>query len=153
MTTIDPLVALTRESVTNLKTLRNHWRPEQDAAFIKAKELLTSAPVLHFLLFNKSFIIHLDASDCGVGDFLAQKENNEELTIIAYFRKRFILSQKYYSATQKRMSCSSASGNSLETLYRGAILFVLWITALFVTCIPCLIYLHGGQSHFHHTKL
>ena len=34
-TIIDPLVALTRKSVANLKTLRNHWGPEQDAAFIE----------------------------------------------------------------------------------------------------------------------
>ena len=47
-TIIEPLVALTRKSVANLKTLRNIWGPEQDAAFIKVKELLTSAPVLHF---------------------------------------------------------------------------------------------------------
>ena len=45
---IEPLVALTRKSVENLQTLRNHWGPEQDAAFIKVNELLTSAPVLHF---------------------------------------------------------------------------------------------------------
>ena len=85
---IEPLVALTRKSVENLQTLRNHWRPEQDAAFIKVNELLTSAPVLHFPQYHKSFIIHIDASDCGVGAFLAQKEDNEELAIIAYFSKR-----------------------------------------------------------------
>ena len=45
---IKPLVALTRKSVANLQTLRNHWRRGQDAAFIKVKELLTSAPVLRF---------------------------------------------------------------------------------------------------------
>ena len=44
-TIIEPLVALTRNSVVNLKTLRNHWGPEQDAAFKKVKELLTSAPL------------------------------------------------------------------------------------------------------------
>ena len=98
---IDPLVALTRKSVANLKTLRNHWGPEQDAAFIKVKELLTSAPVLHFPPSHKSFIIHVDASDCGVGTFLAQKEDNRELAIIAYFSKRFISSQQHYSATPK----------------------------------------------------
>ena len=70
---IEPLVALTRKSLENLQTLRNHWGPEQDAAFIKVKELLTSAPVLHFPQCHKSFIIHVDASDCGVGAFLAQK--------------------------------------------------------------------------------
>ena len=71
-TILEPLVALTRKSVANLKTLRNSWGPEQDATFIKVKELLTSAPVLHFPQFHKSFIIHVDASDCGLGAFLAQ---------------------------------------------------------------------------------
>ena len=98
---IEPLVALTRKSVANSKTLRNHWGPEQDAAFIRVKELLTSAPVLHFPQFHKPFIIHVDASDCGVGAFLAQKGDNGELAIIAYFSKRFTSSQQHYSATQK----------------------------------------------------
>ena len=81
--------------------MRNIWGPEQDAAFIKVKELLTSAPVLHFPRFHKPFIIHVDASDCGVGAFLAQKDDNGELAIIAYFSKRFTSSQQHYSATQK----------------------------------------------------
>ena len=75
-TIIESLVALTRKSVANLKTMRNHWGLEQDAAFIKVKKLLTSAPVLHFPRFHKSFIVHVDASDCGVGALLAQKEDN-----------------------------------------------------------------------------
>ena len=96
-----PLVALTRKSVANLQILRNHWGPEQDSAFIKVIELLTSAPVLHFPQYHKSFIIHVDASDCGVGAFLAQKEYNEELAIIAYFSKRLTSSKQHYSATPK----------------------------------------------------
>ena len=32
---IEPLIALTRKSVENLQTLRNHWGPEQDAALSK----------------------------------------------------------------------------------------------------------------------
>ena len=99
---IDPLVALTRKSVASLKILQNHWRPRQDAAFIKVRELLTSALVLHFPRFHKSFIIHVDASDCGVGAFLAQKEDNGEPAIIAYCSKRFTSSQQHYSATQKK---------------------------------------------------
>ena len=88
-TIIELLVALTRKSVANLRTLRNHWGLEQNAGFIKVKEFLTSALDLHFPQFRKSFIIHVDASDCGGGAFLAQKEDNGELTIIAYFSKRF----------------------------------------------------------------
>ena len=102
-TIIEPLVALTPKSVANLKTLRNHWGPEQDATFIKVKELLISAHLLHFPQFHKSFIICVDASDCGLGAFLAQKEDNGELAIIAYFSNRFTSSQQhYYSATQKQ---------------------------------------------------
>ena len=36
---IEPLVALTRKTVANLKTLQNHWGSEQDDTFIKVKEL------------------------------------------------------------------------------------------------------------------
>ena len=92
-TIINPLAALT--------TLRNHWGPEQDAAFINVKKIFTSAPVLHFPWFHKSFIIHVDASDCGAGAFLSQNEDNGELAIIAYFSKRFTSSQQHHSATQK----------------------------------------------------
>ena len=98
---IAPLVALTRKSVENLQTLQNHWGPEQDAVFIKVKELSTSAPVLHFPQYHKSFVIHVDASDCGVGTFLPQKEGDEELAIIAYFSKRLTSSQQHYSTTPK----------------------------------------------------
>ena len=101
-TIIEPLVTLPRKSVANLKTLRNHWEPEQDAVFIKIKELLTSAPVLHFPQFQNPFIIHVDASDCGVGAFLAQKEDNGDLAITAYFSKRFTLSQQPYSRQLKK---------------------------------------------------
>ena len=98
---IEPLVAPTRKAVANLQTLRNHWEPEQDAAFIKVKELLTCAPVLHFPQYHKSFILHVDASDCGVGAFLARKEDNEDFAIFAYFSKRLTSSQQHYSATPK----------------------------------------------------
>ena len=148
-TKIEPLVALTRKSVANLKTLRNIWGPEQDAAFIKVKELLTSAPVLHFPRFHKPFIIHVDASDCGVGAFLAQKDDNGELAIIAYFSKRFTSSQQHYSATQKECLAVVLAVTHWRPYIWGAILFVLRIIALSVICIPCkihLICLHGGLS-------
>ena len=81
--------------------MRNYWGPEQDTTFTKVKELLTFAPVLHFPQYHKSLIIHVDASDCGVGAFPAQKEDHEELAIIAHFRKRLTSSQQHYSASPK----------------------------------------------------
>ena len=62
---------------------------------------LTSAPTLYFPQSHKSFITHVDARDCGVGAFLAQKEDNEELAITAYFCKHLTSSQQHYSATPK----------------------------------------------------
>ena len=101
-TILEPFVAITRKPVANVKASRNHWGPEQDAAFIKVKELLTSDPFLYFPQFHKSFIINVDASDCGVGAFLAQKEDNGELAIVANFSKQRLTSSQYhYSATQK----------------------------------------------------
>ena len=84
-----------------MKTLQNHWRPEQDAALIKVKKLFTSALVLHFPRFHESFITHVDASDCGAGALPAQKEDDGELAIITYFSKPFTSSQEHCLATQK----------------------------------------------------
>ena len=39
-TAIDPLVAHTRKSVANLKTLRNDWEPAQDASFTQSKRVI-----------------------------------------------------------------------------------------------------------------
>ena len=98
-TIIEPLVSFTRKLVA--QTFRNHWGLEQGATFIKVKELLTSAPVLHFPQCHKPFIIHIDASDCGVGAFLDQKEDNEKIAIFAYLGKRLTSTQQHYSATSK----------------------------------------------------
>ena len=100
------LVVLIRKSVANSKTLRNHWGPEQDAAFIKVKKLLSSAPVMYFLRFHKSFIIHVDACDGGVGALLPEIEDNGELAIITYFSKRFTSSQQRYGTKQLKKNAS-----------------------------------------------
>ena len=98
---IKSLVALTASQLQIYRHSETIGGPEQDASFIKVKELLTSAPALHFPQYHKSFIIHVDASDCGVGAFLAQKEDNEELAMISYFSKRLTSSQQHYSTTPK----------------------------------------------------
>ena len=69
--------------------------------FYQSQRVLTSAPVLHFPQCHKLFIIHVDTSDCDVGAYLAQKEDNEEFAIIAHFSKRLTSSQQHYSATPK----------------------------------------------------
>ena len=64
-----------------------------------------SAPVLKFPEYEREFIMHVDASDIGVGAFLAQPSKNDDsksdLDIIAYFSQRTKHGQRHYSASMK----------------------------------------------------
>ena len=50
-------------------------------------------------------MVHTDASEAGVGAFLAQRSressSDSDLDIIAYYTHRFSKSQRHYSATMK----------------------------------------------------
>ena len=79
--------------------------PEQREAFARAKRALTSAPVLKYPDVTREFIVHTDASEAGVGAFIAQRSrensSDSDLDIIAYYSHRFSQSQRYYSVTMK----------------------------------------------------
>ena len=100
-----PLVELTRKDYSKQALFRQHWGSAQTQAVTQAKELLISPPVLHFPDFSKEFVVHVDASDAGVGAFLAQLagdgSDKNDLNIIAYYSKRFTKGQSHYSATMK----------------------------------------------------
>ena len=100
-----PLVELTRKSFVKRTSFKKAWGPAQDAAFQKLKEALSEAPVLHFPDFSRDFVVHTDASEQGVGAFLAQPSkgstDGKELDIVAYYSKRFSRSQSHYSPTMK----------------------------------------------------
>ena len=48
------------------------WLPQHEEAFIKIKELITEAPVLHYFDVNKEVTIECDSSDVGLGAVLTQ---------------------------------------------------------------------------------
>ena len=77
----------------------------RDTAFARIKRLLMSAPVLKFPDYEREFIVHVDASEIGVGAFLAQPSKNDgsksDLDTIAYFSQRFKHGQRHYSASMK----------------------------------------------------
>lgn len=87
---IEPMVSLTRKEITASENIKKQWGHKHDEAFAQVKQLLTSAPVLHFPDFSKHFVVHVDASESGAGAFLAQN-HGEDLHIVAYFSKRFRL--------------------------------------------------------------
>ena len=98
-----PLVDLTRKEFATKSRFKKAWNDNHDIAFAQIKRLLVSAPVLNFPDFDREFVVHVDASENGVGAFLAQPSKNdpESLDIIAYYSHRFKHGQRHYSASMK----------------------------------------------------
>ena len=97
---VDPLIALTRKETARHRSLQRFWMTEHTRAFLTIKQLITTAPILHFPNLAHEFIVHSDASDQGAGAMLTQKRGSSE-AVIAYFSKWFSASQERYSATAK----------------------------------------------------
>ena len=61
--------------------------------------------MLIFPDYEREFIVHVNASELGIGAFLAQPSKNDEskseLDIIAYFSQRFKHGQRHYLASMK----------------------------------------------------
>jgi transposase InsO family protein len=73
------------------------WGEEQNAAFLKLKECLTTPPVLGYADFSHPFELHTDASGEGLGAVLCQRIG-EEQTVIAYASRGLSRSERNYSA-------------------------------------------------------
>ena len=98
-----PLVVLTRKGHETTSKFREAWEFSQDTALARVKELLSSPPALKFPDFDREFQVHVDASEEGVGAFLAQptKTSDQEVDIVAYYSQRFKSGQRHYSASMK----------------------------------------------------
>lgn len=77
------------------------WTREAQAAFDQLKQILTSAPILSNPDFTKTFFVHCDASDFGIGAVLMQldEENNEKP--IAFMSRKLTSAQRNYSVTER----------------------------------------------------
>ena len=74
------------------------WGPEQEDAFKKLKDLVTSAPVLAFANFNKPFILHTDASAESLGACLYQQQDDNTERPIAFASRGLSPSERNYPA-------------------------------------------------------
>ena len=95
--------AVVAEPLTRLlqKKQTFNWMEYQQTAFEKVKRLLTSAPVLAMPDFDQPFIIHVDASDLGLGAVLMQESVEKLEHPIGYFSQKFSSSQRNYSTSEK----------------------------------------------------
>ena len=73
------------------------WDHEQEAAFQKLKDLLTSPPVLAFADYSKPFELHCDASGAGLGSVLYQEQEGVK-RVIAYASRGLSRSESNYPA-------------------------------------------------------
>ena len=73
-----PLVDLTRKEFATRPRFKKAWGETQNTAFAHIKRLLVLAPVLKFPDYEREVIVHVDASEIGVGAFLAQPSKNDD---------------------------------------------------------------------------
>ena len=93
--TIQPLRMLTREGVPF------SWSSSQDTAFIKAKRLIASAPVLRYYDLQQPVTLQVDASDVGLGGALLQPNKNGVLQPVAFTSCSLNDTERRYSQIEK----------------------------------------------------
>ena len=91
-----PLHALTR------KNARFVWGPEQDEAFNRLKERLTTAPILGMPRDEGTYYLDTDASDCGLGAVLSQDQDGREV-VLAYASRTLSKPERNYDVTRREL--------------------------------------------------
>ena len=76
-----------------------HWGPEQEEAFEKLKNALSTPPVLGYANYDTPFEVHTDVSLKGLGAILYQKQGGQ-LRPISYASRGLKKSEKNYPAAK-----------------------------------------------------
>ncbi|CAG8607260.1 15551_t:CDS:2, partial [Gigaspora rosea] len=82
------------------KDIKFEWKVEQENAFKPLKGYLVEAPILRYPNFDKTFIVHADASRFGLGTVLAQKDDQGKEYAVAYTRRGLTKAEKNYSTME-----------------------------------------------------
>ena len=81
------------------------WTEHCEEAFVKLKNLLTSAPVIQPLDWSLPFEIICNASDYVVGAVLRQRKDKKPYVI--YYASKTLNNAQMNYTTRKRITCSS----------------------------------------------
>ena len=92
-----PLTALTQK----VKPENVQWDEENQRAFEKLKNALTSGPVLKAPEVDKPFIVQTDACDLGIGAVLSQLDEDGEERPVAYASRKLLPRETRYSTIEK----------------------------------------------------
>ncbi|KAI5725816.1 hypothetical protein M8J77_020471 [Diaphorina citri] len=78
------------------------WTEECGKSFEALKRELSQAPVLHYPVPGKPFVLDTDASNTGIGAVLSQINNGSE-TPVAYFSRALSKPERNYCVTRKEL--------------------------------------------------
>ena len=76
------------------------WTSECRFAFDLLKKLCTEAPVLAYADYTKTFKVHTDASEEGLGVVLYQNQGNGTSRVIAYVSRSLKKSEQRYHSSK-----------------------------------------------------
>lgn len=77
------------------------WGPDEQTAFDRLIEALTSYPVLRQPDFGKQFVLHTDASGYALGAILSQRDDENKEYTCAYASRTLRGAEKNYGITEK----------------------------------------------------
>ena len=78
------------------------WTDECQEAFGELKRRLMTGPILALPENEACFILHTDASDCGMGAVLSQQQSGVE-KVTAYASRTMTSAEKMYETTRKEL--------------------------------------------------
>ena len=98
-----PNFASVASPVTELikKDVLFHWNASYQAAFLKIKQSLCSAPILAYFQLDKPFILQTDASNVGLGAVLAQIDEFGRDRVISYPSRTLTAREQNYATMEK----------------------------------------------------
>ena len=72
------------------------WTEKCQTAFEHLKYLCSQTPILAYANYQKPFILHMDASEHGLGAVLYQKQDDDTEHVITYASKTSSKSKRNY---------------------------------------------------------
>ena len=110
------LTDLTKKSTPNNVV----WTDVCTAAFRELKQRLTCAAVLKSPDFTNEFVLQTDASECGVGAVLNQRDSDGVEHPVGYFSRTLVPQEVHYATIEKsnQSRCTSISSLSVRMSIR-----------------------------------